>query len=273
MTGEAAIIAALCDKGGPFALPQHVMLRGVRNKTGMSGGAERYADGLAVSVFPSRGIWFAGIEVKVSRSDWLRELKDAAKSEAIQRFCAYWWIATPPGIVKVEELPQTWGLIEVGEGGKCKRVKAAPELQPEPPSVSFVASVMRSLDANQAAAFNRGRESIVAHYADAEARIREARSAQCVAEQKLATVERDLASIKQSHEDMAAIIDLAGVKGDMWRIRYANATDKAEIARTIGIALSLTEKRDDLARMAADFRACASQIDRVLPMMPDTTTE
>lgn len=125
-----------------FSAPAHGLLREVRNGTGYGSRQERYADALAVSLWPTRGIWFAGVEVKVSRGDWLRELKDPAKSEAIQKWCNYWWIAAPEGIVLDGEVPETWGLLEVGRGKVTVR-KPAPRLEAEPPTQAFVAAILR----------------------------------------------------------------------------------------------------------------------------------
>lgn len=257
---EGQIMDALSGAGGPFSAPAHAVLRGVRNKTGHSGASERYADGIVVSLYPSRGVWFAGVEVKVSRSDWMRELKDPDKSVPIQRFCAYWWIAAPPGIVKADELPPTWGLIEVSAEGKCKRVKPAPLLEPEAPTVAFVASVMRSADGAATAAFRRGCDETHRKYTDAAARIREAETSQKNAEAKLAQALRDGAHEKEALADAMAVIDLAGVRGDMWRMRYSNDDDKAAMAQAIRQAVRLRDKRDEIERMAASFRACADDL-------------
>lgn len=127
-------------QGKQFKAPAHAMLREVGNSTGFE--KSRSADGFVVSCWPSRGIWFAGIEVKCFRGDWLRELKSPEKSDAVQKFCHYWWIATPPGIVEKREIPETWGLLEV-QGKNCEVVKDAPRLTPEPVSPLFVAAVLR----------------------------------------------------------------------------------------------------------------------------------
>jgi hypothetical protein len=84
-----------------------------------------------------------GFEVKVSRSDWTKELKSPDKSGPVQQYCDRWWIVTPAGIVKDGELPPTWGHYEVSEGGKIRQVVAAPKLESIPVSRAFVASIMR----------------------------------------------------------------------------------------------------------------------------------
>jgi hypothetical protein len=134
--------------------PAHKVLHEVRNATGY-GVVTRSADALVVSLWPSRGVWFGGVEVKVSRSDWQSELKKPEKSAAIQRFCDYWWVATPAGIVREGELPETWGLVEVS-GSKHTIIKQAPKLTPEPLTTAFVAAVLR----NQAEAQERMRNNV-----------------------------------------------------------------------------------------------------------------
>jgi hypothetical protein len=119
----------------------YAFMREVQNGTGYDRQARR-VDALVVSCWPSRGIFAMGVEVKVDRQDWLKELKTPQKSADIQKYCKQWWVATTPGIVKDGELPRTWGLIEV-EGGKCTIVEKAPDLEATEPSWSFVASVLR----------------------------------------------------------------------------------------------------------------------------------
>lgn len=120
-----------------------ILLPQVRNQTGYSRRV-RTADALAVSVWPSRGLYFAGIEIKVSKSDWKHELADAEKSAEIQRFCQRWYAAVPEGLVDMGEVPATWGLIEVSEKG-ARISKPAPELQAKPVSMAFVCSVLRAM--------------------------------------------------------------------------------------------------------------------------------
>lgn len=82
-----------------------------------------------------------GHEVKVSRSDWLVELRDLEKSERIKRYCNFWWlVVSDASIVKDGELPEGWGLL-VKSGGKLRAKVKAPELTPKPLSLDFVAGL------------------------------------------------------------------------------------------------------------------------------------
>lgn len=89
---------------------EYAFLTQVRNDGGFS--ATRTFDAVAVALWPSRGYAIDVFEIKVSRSDWLRELKDPAKSEAAWQIGNRFWIVATAGIVQPGELPPGWGLIE-----------------------------------------------------------------------------------------------------------------------------------------------------------------
>jgi hypothetical protein len=82
----------------------------VRNGTGFPR-ETRTADAMVLSLWPSRGLELYGFEIKVSRSDWLSELKNPKKAEELSQYCDYWYIVAPSDIVEIGELPATWGLM------------------------------------------------------------------------------------------------------------------------------------------------------------------
>lgn len=92
---------------------------------------QRRFDLIAIMGWQSRGHEALGFEVKVNRGDWLAELKDPAKAEPLVRLCSRWWIAAPPDIVKVDELPPAWGLLVIYPE-QIRAAKQAPQLNPEP---------------------------------------------------------------------------------------------------------------------------------------------
>lgn len=128
-----------------------------------TGGNTRYADAVAMNLWSSRGHVVCGFEIKVSRGDWLRELKDASKAEPVFRYCDQWWIVAPKGMVRDGELPPTWGLLEVTTA-QVRQAVVAPKLAPVPLTREFFASLMR-----------RGHEGLAAL---TEQACREARDAQ-----------------------------------------------------------------------------------------------
>jgi hypothetical protein len=136
-----------------FKPPAWALLREVANATG--GRARRRADAVAISCWPSRGLQVHGVEIKVSRSDWLRELTDPAKSEPVQRYCDRWWVVAPRGVVDLDELPSTWGLLLLQKGGNLRAEREAPPLDPVPADRAFLAALARSMHASVEAAEKR----------------------------------------------------------------------------------------------------------------------
>ena len=98
-----------------YCAPEHALFFEVANGTGSN--IRRYADAVAMNLFPSRGLTLSGFEVKVSKHDWRRELKSPHKAEeGIFKYCDHWWVVAPSGIVGKDELPSTWGLLEFSDG-------------------------------------------------------------------------------------------------------------------------------------------------------------
>jgi len=125
-----------------YAMPEWVLMEEVRDAAGFE--SNRSADGIAMSMWPSRGLEINGFEIKASRSDWLRELKDPAKAESIAAYCDRWWIVAVPNIVKLEELPVGWGLLELKPNGSLTETKKAPSRDNvKPLNRTFVAAMMR----------------------------------------------------------------------------------------------------------------------------------
>ena len=125
-----------------YPAPSWACIPQVANGTG--GSARRWADAVALCCWPSMGMELHGFEIKTYRSDWLRELENGEKSQAVWQFCDRWWVvAANDTVVAPGELPKTWGLL-VPKGGKLFTVIAAPPLDPKPVTKTFVASVLRN---------------------------------------------------------------------------------------------------------------------------------
>jgi len=107
-----------------------------------TGGNTRYADAIAVNLWHSRGYAIHGFEIKTERGDWLRELKQPEKAEPLYQYCDYWWVVAPKGIVKEDELPPNWGLLEAGVS-RMKTSVNAPKLTPSPITRELFASLIR----------------------------------------------------------------------------------------------------------------------------------
>lgn len=234
----------------------YAVLEEVRNGTGYARKVERYADALVCSCWPSRGLWLAGIEIKVSRSDWLSELRDPSKSAEIQQWCDYWWIAAPAGLVREGELPVTWGLLEYDPAarGKDKLVARAkaPKLEPAPMSAAFIASVLRSASSSQeaaiAAAVNDATRSLRAGTgADEVERLRNELAATRARAEMHANTE---AALRRNTEELHRLRELLG-------IRWGGDPAKAEPALSAVRAI----REAGPGRVAAQLRAAADALD------------
>lgn len=85
----------------------------------------------------------SGFEIKLSRKDWLLELKNPAKADTIASYCDYWWLVLGEAeIAKPEEIPRTWGVL-VHEGGSLVQKKAAQRLKAKKMDRSFIAALLR----------------------------------------------------------------------------------------------------------------------------------
>jgi len=136
---EADILAALDAAHPP---PAWAFIPQVRDGTGYSPG--RTADAIAMSLWPSRGLEVTGYEVKVTRADWLRELRNPEKAETIFGYCDRWYVTALEGVIASGELPPTWGH-KVFRAGRIDTEIEAPKLTAAPLDRVFVASVMRRL--------------------------------------------------------------------------------------------------------------------------------
>lgn len=110
-----------------------------------TGGAGRRIDFFAVSCWASKGGkgHAIGVEVKASRGDFLRELKNPEKREFAWSVAHECWFAVEKGVVAdVSEVPEGWGLLErTAAGLVCKRAAQQRKIEPWP--WSFVAAFAR----------------------------------------------------------------------------------------------------------------------------------
>jgi hypothetical protein len=93
------------------------------------GHSGRRADAVHIGLWNSRGAGTVEVcELKISRADWLKELKEPKKAEAWWPYCHHFWLVVPhEGIVKDGELPKGWGLMMPGGRGRRFKVIVKPE--------------------------------------------------------------------------------------------------------------------------------------------------
>ncbi len=237
---EARLVDALRDmhRGDAWGF-----LTQVPNATGFSDRV-RTADALAMSLWPSRGLELHGFEIKVSRADWAKELRRAAKAEEIARFCDRWWVVAPSGVVRDGELPPTWGLLVWG-GGRLTVGMPAPKLSPEPVSRSFLASLFRCLHtpaatpADLAAARAMGAQDAAAVCAEREQRAR--------------------AEVEQYTRVLADFQEASGVRIDRWD----NGKRIGAAVRTV-LAGESGRYRQKLQYLRSAVAAAVDELDRAI---------
>lgn len=133
---------------GGVQAPRYICAEHVRARAGFDC---RTADFVAVETWESsmRQGWLTvhGIEVKVSRPDWLRELKDPHKGTEGMPYATHRWLAIPdPSMVREGELPLGWGMLcPAGSRGLVAKIQAAGTGGGEPLSPSEIAALLRAV--------------------------------------------------------------------------------------------------------------------------------
>jgi hypothetical protein len=116
-----------------------------------AGFGRRTADFIAADCWEVTGRFdLIGHEVKVSRSDWLRELKEPEKAAEFIPFVNRWWLVVPDArLLRDGELPEGWGLLALA-GKTLRAVKAAPRREAEPMPPTRLVALMRAVQATAA---------------------------------------------------------------------------------------------------------------------------
>lgn len=197
-----------------YPLPQYAVLYEVAN--GMGATMSGYADAIVMGLFPSRGLHIHGFEIKMSRPDWLRELKNPAKAEGAAKYCDYFWLlVSGEGIASKDEIPPTWGMYMLS-GKRLEVVKKPKRLPAIPPDRTFMGAMLRR--ANEMAERERARaqEKIDKDDVVRQARKEAERNADERVKSELAFATREHESLKRQVE---AFEQASGIKIDMWNGR------------------------------------------------------
>jgi hypothetical protein len=230
MTRTADIQEALRKRYGP---PEWAYFSEVGNSTGYT--TNRHADGLALNLWPSRGMELHGFEIKVSRTDWRRELAKPEKAETIAAYCDRWWVVAPESVgILPSELPPTWGLLRLKPDGKWKVDVDAPRLEAKPLSRSFIAAVMRraSVEDPSAEALKQERSK------GFEEGLAVGKSH---AESEIASLKDRVADLREREQQFERI---AGVRFDTW----SAPVDKVAIAMKRALELGKLETEIERVR-------------------------
>jgi len=112
-----------------YSLPRYALFFEVPDQIGSN--STRRADAIAVQLdSPLHDL--IGFEIKTSRSDWLRELKQPEKSECFAKQCNEFYIVAPHEVIQEGELPNGYGWIIPGVirvRHKAERRIVSPDVQ------------------------------------------------------------------------------------------------------------------------------------------------
>lgn len=230
-------------KGSPWTfLPQ------VRSATGWH--RQRTADAIAMSVWPSRGLHLYGFEVKVSRSDWLKELRTPEKADEICAFCDFWYVVVgDPWIVQEGELPPTWGLIVPASKDKLCVKKEAPKLQPKPIDAYLLASILRNVATSHV------------HRSDILTEINEARKeGEARARGEIASIQHQLDYAQKAIDEFEKA---SGVRISSWNANEVGAAVKLVMESDLaGLKRHLESFAKRCGEMSGDLNAVIAEIER-----------
>lgn len=228
----------------------------VGNGTGMA--CNRRCDLLAMSLWPSKGLHLHGHEIKVSRSDWLREIQDPSKAEAFSKHCHFWWIVAPKGVVKLEELPTAWGLMNVLESGSIRIASAASIRTDAAIDYSLLAAIMRAVT-QQSTSERALSDEYQRGYREGYDRIRKQDERDRERREKIEGGEFD--RLKKSVE---AFESSSGIRIGSWngqKIGEAVAFILRAMPESLNVAAERIERESaSLAEVAKSLKGCASSL-------------
>jgi hypothetical protein len=231
---------------GKYSGPEWRVWFEVSEATGSYSG--RRADAVVMNIWPSKAYQLHVFEVKVSRSDFKQEMADLTKWNAVGKYSDFFWLACPAGLVSPNEVPESWGLMEMTKGGLRIKKQAPARAEKTALDRGFVASLLRS------------GEDLT------EAQIKK-RVDERVADGIASAVER----IDNRHKAQLNELKLRADSCDDWKTRFEADfgarpnTYRPPEEMAARIRMAMTIDTGGLAKIAAQARHLANQIDEVQP--------
>lgn len=230
-----------------YAPPAYAIFGEVANGTGLN--IDRYADAVAMSLWPSRGLDIIGFEIKVSRSDLVAELNNPKKSEAIQKYCDRWFIVlSDESLIKEGELPSSWGLM-VKRGDRLIAKKEAPQLSPVPLDRVFVASMLRRASETQDRVIS---QAVVRGKEESRQEVETLRNEV----HRLNGIARDYESLRHGVEDFEKEVGQ--------KLTYYSGSEIARRVKIVGRHLGLRDPRDNIKGVCESLKRYTALIEEDL---------
>lgn len=169
-SAEALTASALLDcleRLAHASKSEWLFLRELRVGTGFRNASSQRLDAFALNCLPHMAMKRVCYEVKVSRADFLGELKHPLKRRIGLRYSNEFYFVTPAGLLKTSEIPVECGLIEIGNATRpewsamlqvspdtclvdpekeafCRTVVPAPWRDTPGPTWQFAAAMLRN---------------------------------------------------------------------------------------------------------------------------------
>lgn len=233
--------------------PEWVRFAEVSNSTGHR--ANRRADAICMNIWPSKGYAIHGYEIKVSRADFIHEMKNIAKAEAIGQYCDFWWLAAPKGMIDPKEVPEAWGLIELQKNGL--RIKKQAPKKDAPPTLprDFMSALLR-----------RSRDQDDAYIATMLERKAEQQEANLKREIELRN-KRAREQAEKNAEWIAQFEDTLGVRFSEWeapeamaqRLKVAKSLELGSLTRMMTVCAQVVKEISDLGNALPEGREAETQ--------------
>ena len=113
------------------------------------GGRPHHIDALAINYYASGHYARIGYEIKVSRGDFLSELRRPQKTARSATFCSAFYFVCPAGMLKPDEVPDPYGLIIVrpqdGRNGRTRILKRSRLPSPAAPTWGLVGRLLHRI--------------------------------------------------------------------------------------------------------------------------------
>jgi len=109
----------------------------------------RYMDAWAMNTYPMNKHLKLAFEIKVSRSDFMRELKQPQKREFAMKVSNQFYFVAPEGVISPEDLPEGCGLLTLNGSEELKEKVKAPRRDAKEPTWNFIGALARRLQYEQ----------------------------------------------------------------------------------------------------------------------------
>lgn len=111
---DATALIGIIESSCHAQTSEWLFFRELRVGTGRRNASAQRLDAFALNTLPHLAMKRICYEVKISRSDFLAELKHPLKRRLGMRYSNEFYFLTPPGLVSISEIPAECGLIEAG---------------------------------------------------------------------------------------------------------------------------------------------------------------